>query len=155
MMPAGVWGARMVWAWVRLYTAAMPTPVALARREELLSDIHDQIADEQAAGRPGRSYALCRRLFKGIVADVVWRAQVEADLAGRDVLLARPGAVLSGLVIMSLPLSLMAEVTRHSTGWLRAVYDPAWFLSSALWMLAISYGMVAAGEAVVRRRTRR
>ena len=147
----------MVWAWVRLYTAAMPTPVALARREELLSDIHDQIADGQVAGRPGRrlSYALCRRMLKGIVADVAWIAHVEADLAGRDVLLARPGAVLSGLGIMSLPFSLMAEVTRHSTGWLGAVYAPAWFLASALWMLAISYGMVAAGEAMVRRRTRR
>ncbi len=160
MMPDAPWGARLVWAWVRLYTAAVPVTVRSARRAELLSDIHEQLVDARAAGGSGWrvSWALFGRMVRGSIADVAWRAGVEAEVTGRDVVLARPGVVLTGLGVLSLPFSLTAEITRHSVGWSQTLYAPMWLVAWWVWMLAVSYGMVAAvaaTAAMVRRRSRR
>ena len=42
--------ARLVARWVRLYTRALPAPIARRRIEELDADLHDHIDHERADG---------------------------------------------------------------------------------------------------------
>lgn len=157
MTRSGLWGVRVVLAWVKFYTAAMPTPVAAERREELLADVHEQVDDAFAAGvRPSRlSRLLVGRMLRGAVADVAWRAQVEADLTGRSALLARPGAVITALGMLSLPCWMVAETAREILGWSHFVHLAAWTMVSALWAISISYALVALVYVVFERRHQR
>ena len=73
------------WAW--LYTLAPPNTERMARREEILSDLHDQVAQDREEGTaPIRTTLhILARMILGSLADVMW--------AGRQV----PSALDAGL----------------------------------------------------------
>jgi hypothetical protein len=67
--------AALVARWVRLYTAGLPTSVAVRRIEEIDADLHDHIAHQRSLGsREGRiALAIASRMMRGAVADIAWR----------------------------------------------------------------------------------
>jgi hypothetical protein len=66
--------ARIVRAWVLLYTAPLPRQVRWQRRVELAADLHDHLADLAARRVPGRRATLeiLRRWAAGMPADLAW-----------------------------------------------------------------------------------
>ena len=64
----------LVFAWTWLYTVALPEQVRTARREEICSDLHDQLAqDREAAVSPARTAIhIFRRMASGVWDDVGW-----------------------------------------------------------------------------------
>ncbi len=69
--------AELVARWVRLYTRALPTPIAQRRRDEIDADLHDHIAHERSDGISERRIALgiASRLVRGLAADAAWRGR--------------------------------------------------------------------------------
>lgn len=63
--------ARVVAAWVRLYTRSQPPADAERRAEEIDADLHDHIAHERARGTSERRIALsiAGRMVRGMAAD--------------------------------------------------------------------------------------
>lgn len=78
--------ARVVAGWTRLYTAGLPAPVRDRRREEIGSDVHEQLDEARSRRqRPAVTAAvLLSRLVRGAVHDLSWRHEV-----GRPASLAR------------------------------------------------------------------
>ena len=64
----------LVSAWTWLYTLALPERVRTARREEIGSDLHDQMAQDREAGvSPDRTaFHVIRRMASGAWDDVGW-----------------------------------------------------------------------------------
>jgi hypothetical protein len=82
--------ARLVAAWVRLYTRRQPPPVAQRRVEEIDADLHDHIAHERAHGTSERRIALSSagRMVRGMAADAsAHRPLIRVALATAIVLL--------------------------------------------------------------------
>lgn len=73
--------AVLVSRWVRLYTGALPSPVAQRRQEEIGADVLDHIAHERAVGTAELRIALgvLSRMVRGVAADVAWRDE-QADM---------------------------------------------------------------------------
>jgi len=67
----------LVLRWVRFYTRNLPVEIADARRDDLIADLHDQISEHLAAGRPPEVIAreLQLRAAKGALADLQWRRE--------------------------------------------------------------------------------
>ena len=75
----------LVSAWTWLYTLALPEGVSTARREEIGSDLHEQMAQEREAGVcPSRTAIhILRRMASGAWDDVSWSLpHVPSALAG-------------------------------------------------------------------------
>ena len=70
--------ARLVTRWVRCYTRQLPVPLAERRIDEIIADLHDHIAHEQARGTSGRRIAasVVSRMVRGLPADAVWRSRI-------------------------------------------------------------------------------
>ena len=66
--------ALVVLWWVNFYTRFVPVKVAQERREELLSDIHEQLADGKRRGLSLVSInrAIASRALRGLIADLIW-----------------------------------------------------------------------------------
>jgi hypothetical protein len=75
--------AARVLAWCSFYTRGLPDEVAADRRDELASDLHEQLADASARGDRRVGRAIARRAILGAVADLSWRAK-ERGLASRS-----------------------------------------------------------------------
>ena len=70
--------ARVVGGWTRLYTAGLPAPVRDRRREEIGSDVHEQLDEARSRReRPAVTAAvMMSRLARGAVHDLSWRHEV-------------------------------------------------------------------------------
>ena len=70
--------AQLVRAWVRLYTASLPSDVARRRREEIEADVHDHLAHERDVDTPDGFVArdIVWRMARGMPADISWRRHV-------------------------------------------------------------------------------
>jgi len=68
--------AKLVSAWVRLYTRGLPPAIAQRRIEEIEADLHDQVAHERARGMSDRRIGLMLlwRMGRGVPADASWRS---------------------------------------------------------------------------------
>lgn len=65
--------AAVFW-WVNFYTRFVPVPVAHERRDELLSDIFEQLTDGKRRGlsRGSIDRAIASRALRGLAADLSW-----------------------------------------------------------------------------------
>jgi hypothetical protein len=68
-------GARLTTTWLRAYTRRLPHDVAVARRDEVLADVHDQLSDDGSTSTAQRSRAIAVRMLLGIPADLSWRTE--------------------------------------------------------------------------------
>jgi len=68
-------GDRLAQRWTQFYTSRLGAEVALERRDEIASDVHEHVAASAAAGRSraATSRALAARMLLGIPADLSWR----------------------------------------------------------------------------------
>ena len=113
----------LVSAWTLLYTAALPERVRTARREEIGSDLHEQMAQEREAGVCPSQTAIhiLRRMASGAWDDVRWSLpHVPSALAGHLVRgshaigHARPSPwATSSLAVLGLMNWVLAMSDRH------------------------------------------
>jgi hypothetical protein len=61
--------------WVRLYTRGLPGRIAVARRDEIESDMWEMLNDRDARYPTPTAPAMFLRLFGGIPADLLWRVE--------------------------------------------------------------------------------
>jgi hypothetical protein len=112
--------ARLVAAWVRLYTGSLPPGAAQRRREEIDADLHDQIAHERARGTGERRIALgiAGRMLRGMAGDAsTHRPFVRVALATATVLLIPlVGMLVSDGVAWSVADFVIAGVLVAGTG---------------------------------------
>lgn len=117
------------WAtrWVRLYTAGLPDDVAARRRDEIASDLHEQIDHERSAGVADRTIAarIASRTIRGAAADVAWRGHESrsADNAStrehrmHAVTLARSARRVGAVIVVSLAIPLVATFLTDEMDW--------------------------------------
>jgi hypothetical protein len=93
--------AKLVAAWVRLYTRRLPAAIARRRVEEIDADLHDHIAHERARGTSdGRiAVGILSRMIRGLAADASWRRRHSKPAARATV-----GVVLTAVFVLMLPL---------------------------------------------------
>ena len=75
--PPGVLATRLVRSWVYLYTAGLPADARLARRDEIESDLWEQLSDASrgADRRDEAAWEAFGRCVRGIPADLFWRLE--------------------------------------------------------------------------------
>lgn len=77
-------GARLTRSWSRAYTYGLPADVALARRDEIAADLHDQLTDTAGVSSAAVSRVIATRMLLGVPADLSWRSeQSQADRSAR------------------------------------------------------------------------
>ena len=113
----------LVWAWTWLYTLALPEQVRTARREEIGSDLHDQMAQDREAGVSPSQTAIhiIRRMASGAWDDAGWALpHVPSALAGHLVRgshvigHARPSPwAIASLAVLGLMNWVLAMSDRH------------------------------------------
>ena len=136
-----------VW-WGRLYTRAAPEPDRSARREELAADLHDQLAEARASAVPGGRVAqsVVGRVLRGVPADLAWRFALERAPARMDWHLTHPGTLLTGLFVLLVPTTLLADAARGPVSGLGPFLDV--LASTVVLLSAAAVGV--AGVAMVR-----
>jgi len=92
--------SRLVLRWAEYYTRGLPAPVAADRRDELASDLHEQLAD----GQRMTSLSIVGRWLLGIPSDLSWRARQRGAARRSGTLLRSPG---ERLVTLSLVLGVL------------------------------------------------
>ena len=113
----------LVSAWTWLYTLALPEQVRTARREEIGSDLHDQMAQDREAGVSPSQTAIhiIRRMASGAWDDAGWALpHVPSALAGHLVRgshvigHARPSPwAIASLAVLGLMNWVLAMSDRH------------------------------------------
>ena len=113
----------LVFAWTWLYTVALPEQVRTARREEICSDLHDQLAqDRETAVSPARTAIhIFRRMASGVWDDVGWSLpHIPPALAGHlihgsDAIGHAPPSswAISSLAVLGLMNWVLAMSDRH------------------------------------------
>ncbi len=106
------WGVRLARWWVAAYTATAPPTEAADRRDEIESDL----AEELAAARgetAGVSVRIAGRVLRGAFADVAWRLSVERAPGRAGWHLAHPATVLGVLGAVLVPLTVLGDVLRR------------------------------------------
>ena len=113
----------LVFAWTWLYTAALPEQVRTARRWEVRSDLHDQMAQDRESGvRPiPTAIHIFRRMVSGAWDDLGWSLpHIPSALAGHlirgsDAIgQARPSPwAISALAVLGLMNWVLAMSDRH------------------------------------------
>jgi hypothetical protein len=65
--------AAVIW-WVNVYTRSLPARLAQDRRDELLSDLYEQLVDgeRRMLSRGSVDRAIASRALRGMVADITW-----------------------------------------------------------------------------------
>lgn len=116
----------LVSTWTWLYTVALPEQVRTARREEICSDLHDQLAQDREAGvSPARTAIhVIRRMASGAWDDVGWSLpHIPPALAGHlirgsDAIGHVPPSpwAISSLAVLGLMNWVMAMSDRHPLG---------------------------------------
>jgi hypothetical protein len=77
--------ARLVHAWVWLYTRGLATELRRARHDEIDSDLWEHVHETKGAGRVGVNLQVLARLLLGLAADVAWRLETGATRrAGKE-----------------------------------------------------------------------
>ena len=143
----------LVSTWTWLYTAALSEPVRTARREEIRSDLHDQMAQDREQGvSPARTavHILCRMVM-GARDDMGWSLpHIPSALAGHlirgsDAIgQTRPSPwAISALAVLGLMNWVLAMSDRHHP-WLE------WLLVNAA-VLAIALLLQRQSQPWVRR----
>ncbi|MBA3339479.1 MAG: hypothetical protein H0T54_07025 [Geodermatophilaceae bacterium] len=77
-------GAQLTRSWSRAYTYGLPAAIALARRDEIAADLHDQLADTAGVSSAAVSRVIATRMLLGVPADLSWRSeQARTDRSAR------------------------------------------------------------------------
>jgi hypothetical protein len=126
----GLAGDRLAQRWARLYTRRLDAEVAQERRDEIASDVHEQVTASAAAGRSraATSRALAARTLLGIPADLSWRrhhlrelhraekenamAHHNSELAGR--LASTAGFLVVGWIVL---ISVVSAIRSSQNDW--------------------------------------
>ncbi|MEO6204173.1 MAG: hypothetical protein ABIO67_02145, partial [Mycobacteriales bacterium] len=67
--------------WVRLYTAGLPDQIRTTRRDEIASDVYEQLAEVHcSAERRQVRREVVGRTVRGAVDDLVWRREVAREM---------------------------------------------------------------------------
>lgn len=71
--------------WVRLYTAGLPEQIRMTRREEIASDVYEQLAEAHCdADRRQVRRDVVGRTVRGAVDDLLWRREVARAMPARE-----------------------------------------------------------------------
>lgn len=71
--PGDAAAPRVTLWWLRAYTRGLPAELRDRRREEIQSDVYEQLAE--GLGRPGAMWAVVGRTARGAVDDLAWRRE--------------------------------------------------------------------------------
>lgn len=116
-------GAKVALWWVGTYTRTAPAEVAVDRRDEVRSDLHEHSMAGLADGatRAQLDRQIVGRVVRGVPADLAWRVTTELSAGRLRWHLQHPTTVHSLALLMLVPLGLTADKLRDRVhGWTAA-----------------------------------
>ena len=125
--PALAMAKIIVSGWTWLYTLASPRTERMARREDVLSDLHDQVAQDREEGTaPTRTtLRILARMTLGMRDDVMWAGyQVSSSLGAR---LSRGSDAVGNVRPSPLAISLLAMLGLMNCALATSRPAPSWY----------------------------
>lgn len=147
--------ARFALGWVHALTRTAEPEAARDRRDEIASDVHEQLEEARQQGvLSAGSRAVVSRVVRGIPADLIWRIGLETRPGRFDWHLRNPSSALTSGFAVMVPINLAAD-SAYPGG--RGAVDyrvPLWIATDALGMALIAFGLGAVLARVRRGSTR-
>ena len=112
--------------WTSIYTAGVPNKERQDRRAEILSDLHEQVADFREQGyRPDEiAILIVRRVVRGMKDDVAWSAPYLPEVLAEQ--FERGSEALRHIGTPKFITTAMAVVGMMNCAWLMSDGDKSW-----------------------------
>lgn len=147
-------GARVARWWVEVITRTADRRAALDRREEVASDVYEQLTDAWVRGDLGAgSRAVISRLARGMPADVAWRVGLEARPCRLAWHLRNPSTAITFLFVVMFPINLVADSAGTRSSQLLDYRIPLWVLTDLVGFCMLIFAAVAMTARILNRGT--
>jgi hypothetical protein len=139
-------GARLALRWSVLLTATAPAGAGGDRRDEITSDVFEQLATVRAerASDARLSGSIASRALRGIASDVAWRFRLEAVPERWGWHLRHPSTPLTSLFLAMVPVNLVADAGRVRVPSLSPIFTGLWAVTLAMSWVLLAFAAVAA-----------
>jgi hypothetical protein len=136
--------ARFARGWVHAVTRTADPEAARDRRDEIASDVHEQLEEASQQGvLSAGSRSVVSRVVRGMPADLIWRIGLEARPGRLDWHLRNPSTALTSAFAVMVPVNLVAD-SAYPGG--RGAVDysiPLWIATDALGLALIAFALGA------------
>lgn len=152
MNVSGSPGARFALWWVAAVTRTAEPDIALDRRAEIASDVHEQLTTAWP-DLPAASRSVVGRVIRGVPSDIAWRVGLEVRPGRFAWHLRNPSTAITFLFVAMIPLNVAADSNLAAT----ARGDHTWLLldyTVPLWVATDFVGvciLLIAGLALATR----
>lgn len=144
-------GARFASSWVRTLTRTAEREAARDRRDEIASDVHEQLEEawERGALSAG-SRSVVGRVVRGMPADLTWRIGLETRPGRIAWHLRNPSTALTSAFVVMVPINLVANSAYPGKRRFIDYSIPLWIATDLIGLVLLSFAFWA-GLARIRR----
>ncbi|RYC14590.1 hypothetical protein [Nocardioides zhouii] len=138
-------GARIARWWVHALTRTAEPTAGRDRRDEIASDVHEQLAEASGRGAlAAGSRSVVGRVVRGVPADLVWRIRLEARPGRLAWHLRNPSTALTSAFLVMVPVNQMADAAWPGERHLVDYRVPLWAATEALGVALLAFVLWAA-----------
>lgn len=137
-------GARFATWWVESVTRTAEKDIALDRRAEIASDVHEQLTDawhRDSLSMGSRS--VVSRVVRGMPSDIVWRTGLELRPSRFAWHLRNPSTVITALFLVMVPVNMAANSAFPAERRLIEYRIPLWVATDLIGSCILLFALVA------------
>lgn len=137
-------GARFASWWAAAITRTAGRGAGLDRREEIASDVHEQLTEALSRGDLFRgSRSVLSRVVRGVPADIAWRVGLELSPTRSAWHLRNPSTAITTLFVVMFPVTMVADSSGRRSSQLVDYRIPLWILTDAVGCCVLLFASLA------------